>query len=244
MKRLSIILLFLSNAIYAQNISGKEILKRIDSNMALNECVIEAEMVIHARTGTRKIGLRSYLKGKDKAFVEYLSPTRERGKKMLKLENKIWNYFPEPMDRIITISGHLLKQSVMGSDLSYEDMTENDELLELYDVVVEGKDTINNSICIILKLEAKSFDVVYQKRKMWVDSQKWVPIRENLYAKSGKLLKEIDIEDVMKVGKRWYPSKMVFKDALTTGKGTEYIIKNIELTEIPDFKFTKAALRR
>jgi hypothetical protein len=51
----------------------------------------------------------------------------------------------EPTDRIIAISGHLLRQSVMGSDLSYEDLTENRKLREVYDAQVVGSEEVNGT---------------------------------------------------------------------------------------------------
>jgi len=48
---------------------------------------------------------------------------------MLKLGDELWTYTPET-DRIIKISGQMLRQSVMGSDLSYEDMMEDRKLIE------------------------------------------------------------------------------------------------------------------
>jgi hypothetical protein len=45
---------------------------------------------------------------------------------MLRLENQLWIYSPST-DRNIQNSGHMLRQSVMGSDLSYEDMLKQGE---------------------------------------------------------------------------------------------------------------------
>ena len=120
----------------AQTPTGEEILRNIDKNMNIDQAIRQSTMVIHGRSGTRTVTSKSWIKGHDKAFVEYLSPAREKGKKMLKLDDKIWTYTPEPADRIITISGHLLRQSVMGSDLSYEDITEKSRLeAQFHDVI-------------------------------------------------------------------------------------------------------------
>ncbi|MCK4695412.1 MAG: outer membrane lipoprotein-sorting protein, partial [Candidatus Cloacimonetes bacterium] len=65
------------------------------------------------------------------------------------------------------------------------------------------------------------------------------------FGKSGKLLKTTEIKEVFKIGKRWYPKNMVFKDVLKKGNGTEFIIDSIEFdVEIPALIFTKAALRK
>jgi outer membrane lipoprotein-sorting protein len=237
--------LALAPAVFAAPPAGEEILRRIDENMAADQAVSLSEMIIHGRTGTRHITSRAWVKGKDKSFVEYLSPPREAGKKMLKLGDQIWTYTPEPSDRIIAISGHLLRQAVMGSDLSYEDITENDKLRDLYDAVVEGEETFETRPCYILKLTAKKEGATYHMRKVWVDSTRWVPLKEERFAKSGKLLKTTEITDVFQVDGRWYPKKMRFKDMLSRGEGTEYIIQSIDFNvKIPDSQMTKAALRK
>ncbi len=247
MKKLLILLLAITFAapVRAETLTGEEILRKIDENMYVEQAVSETTMIIHGRSGTRTITSRNWAEGKTKAFVAYLSPAREKGKKMLKLEDKIWTYTPEPNDRIITISGHLLRQSVMGSDLSYEDMTDNDKLYELYDAEVEGQEELNGISCYVLHLTARKQGLAYHTRRIWVDSERFLPVREDRYAKSGKLLKTTDIVEMFQQDGRWYPKKMIFKDMLSKGKGTEYIIETIGFdVDIPAYQFTKAALRR
>jgi outer membrane lipoprotein-sorting protein len=247
MKQLLILLVFIpfASSLSAQTLTGEDILDNIDKNMVVDQALSLATMIVHGRNGDRTITSKNWVKGKDKAFVEYLSPAREKGTKMLKLGDQLWTYTPEPTDRIISISGHLLRQSVMGSDLSYEDMTENDKLIELYDAVVEGEEAVDGRQCFVLKLTAKGQDVTYYARKLWVDAERWLPLKEERYAKSGKLLKTTNMIEVFQSDNRWYPKKMIFKDMLSTGKGTEYIIESIDFNvEIPDYMLTKAALRK
>ncbi len=241
----SLFVLGLFPPVFAQAPDGKEILERIDRNMAFDQAISVTKMIIHGRRSDRTITSKSWAKGRDNAFVEYLSPPREKGKKMLKLGDKLWNYTPEPNDRIITISGHLLRQSVMGSDLSYEDMMENDRLVEDYDAIMESEEEFDGRHCYVVKMTAKSKDVAYYTRRVWVDSKRWLPLKEERYAKRGKLLKTYVMTDVFQIEDRWYPKRMVFKDQLSRGKGTEYIVESIDFdVEIPDHLLTKAALRK
>jgi outer membrane lipoprotein-sorting protein len=225
--------------------SGEDILEKIDENLMVDHAVSTNTMIVRGRSGTRTITSKTWKKGKDRAFVEYLSPPREKGKKMLRLEDKLWTYTPEPNDRIIAISGHLLRQAVMGSDLSYEDLTENHNLEEKYDAEVVGAEEINGRPCWKVEMTAKVEDVAYHARTVWVDAERWLPLREERKAKGGRLLKMTRITDVFKTGGRWYPKRMVFKDMLARGEGTEYIIESIDFDiEIPEYKLTKAALRK
>jgi len=228
-----------------QSPSGEEILRRIDENLYVDRAVSTSTMIIHGRSGTRTITSKGWRKGIDRSLVEYLSPPREKGKKMLKLGDKIWTYTPEPNDRIIAISGHLLRQSVMGSDLSYEDITENHKLAELYEAEVSGTEEFGGRDCWVLDLTAREEDAAYHSRRIWVDRERWLPLKEERYAKSGRLLKTTTTDEVFETGGRWYPKRMTFKDALQRGEGTEFVIDSIDFdVEIPDHLLTKAALRR
>ena len=247
MKYLKIILLLgLINLIaIAESITGLEVLEKIDSNMVIENAISISTMTIHSRMGTRNIKSKSWIGKEDEAFVKYLAPPREEGKKMLKTGDKLWIYTPEPNERIISISGHLLRQSVMGSDLSYEDFMENDILSKNYKAEIMGSEKINGRNCYLLNLEATTSEVNYHSRKIWVDKERWLPLKEQRYAKSGKLLKKTEILDVFQIRDRWYPKKIKFKDMLSRGEGTIMTIDSLDLdVNIPDYKFTKAALRR
>jgi len=232
-------------SIFGQVPSGAEILKLIDKNLVFDKAETVTTMIIHGRAGTRTVQSKNWIEGKDKAFVEYTDPAREKGKKMLKLGDQLWNYIPEPTDRIITISGHLLRQSVMGSDLSYEDITENKKLIEMYNAKVTGSEKINGRDCFVLELTAKVEDLNYYSRKVWVDKERWLPLKEERYAKGGKPLKRTEILEVFRIENRWYPKRILYHDLLQTGDGTEYIIESINThVDIPDSQFTKAALKK
>ena len=90
-----------------------------------------------------------------KSYTEYLSPAREQGTKMLKLEDQLWIYSPST-DRTIQISGHMLRQSVMGSDLSYEDMMDDRKLTDVYTSKVTGSEIIDERETFVLDLTCES----------------------------------------------------------------------------------------
>ncbi|MFC1534913.1 outer membrane lipoprotein-sorting protein [Thermodesulfobacteriota bacterium] len=228
----------------AQTLSGNEILEQVDKNISSKTRVFTSKMVIHGRRGSRTVVSKSWAEGEDKTFTEYLAPAREKGTKMLKLEDKLWMYSPST-DRTIQISGHMLRQSVMGSDLSYEDMMEDKKLTTHYDAMVIGTETLDGVQCWILDLTATTRDIAYYRRKLWVDRSRAIPLREELYAKGGKLLKRLELKDVERIQDRWFPKRMIFKDVLKKGKGTEFIMEDILFDEaIPEHIFSKASLRQ
>jgi outer membrane lipoprotein-sorting protein len=216
----------------------------VDRNMSSKNRIFESEMIIHGRRSSRTISSVSYSTSSKQSFTEYLSPARDQGTKMLKLENQLWIYSPST-DRIIQISGHMLRQSVMGSDLSYEDMMDDRKLTDIYSAKVVGNETIDGRNTLVLELTAKVNDAAYYKQKIWVDSDRYVPLKQEMYARSGQLLKRTTLTDVKQIQGKWFPMNMVYKDMLKEGSGTEFKLTSIKFDQnIPDYIFTKAALKK
>jgi outer membrane lipoprotein-sorting protein len=228
----------------AQTPSGDELLRKVDQNMFARSRIVTSQMIIHGRRETRTIQSKSWQRGTTDAFTEYLAPAREKGTKMLKLRDNLWTYSPAT-DRTIMISGSMLRQSVMGSDLSYEDMMEDPRLERSYDATVSGRDTVDARDCWVVDLTAKREGLAYHTRKLWVDAERFIPLREDLYAKSGRLLKTVRLGTVARVQGRWVPKHALYKDVLKEGEGTEFVILAVEYdAAMPDYLFSKAALRR
>ena len=57
--------------------------------------------------------------------MEFTNP-EDRGTRYLKRDKNLWIYFPKEQDTV-KISGHLLKEGMMGSDVSYEDALESSD---------------------------------------------------------------------------------------------------------------------
>lgn len=223
--------------------SGESILRKVDQNLSSRNRIFESTMIIHGRRSVRSISFRSWSEGEKRNFTEYLSPASEAGTKMLKLDGQLWIYTPSA-DRTIQISGHMLRQSLMGSDLSYEDMMEDRKLTDVYDCKVAGKDTLAGRDVWKLELTARVTDVAYYRQVMWVDIDRNIPLRQEMYAKSGQLLKRMDLKDVERIQGRWFPKTMIYKDMIKEGKGTEFRITKIQFDlSIPEYIFSKASLR-
>ncbi|MCF8379826.1 MAG: outer membrane lipoprotein-sorting protein [Bacteroidales bacterium] len=245
MKKTAIILFILIPILLnAQYPNGKDILDKIDQNMSAKSTIYTSKMIIHGNRGDRTVESKSWIIGDKKAYTEYLNPARERGTKMLKLEDQLWLYSPST-DRTIQIAGHMLRQSVMGSDLSYEDMMDDSKLSDHYSADVIREETIVDRKCWVIEMNATDNTVSYPKRIVWVDIERNVPLKEELYAKGGKLLKKTELYDVKKVSGRWYPMRIVFKDMLKEGEGTEFIVDEIEFNkDIPEAIFSKGSLKK
>lgn len=222
---------------------AQTILEKVDANMQAKNRVFKSEMTIKGKRNSRTILSQGYAEGTSKSFTEYLAPASEKGTKLLKLDKQLWIYSPST-DRTIQISGHMLRQSVMGSDLSYEDMMDDRKLTDLYEAVLKEISFIFDREVFVLELAAKVEDVAYFSQKIWIDAERFVPLKQELYGKSGKLLKQMELSDVRKIGDRWFPMTVYYKDMLKQGDGTVFKILEVQFDQkIPEYIFSKASLR-
>ena len=229
----------------AQELTAEDILARIDDNMVYESAYSEIDMIITIGKRVIKKELISYAEGIEKSFVEFLSPARDRGTKMLKVGKVLKVYFPSA-ERVMRLSGHMLRQSMMGSDFSYEDMMETaEELEEEYQVKLLGEEIFNDVPCYVLELESRDESRTYFFRKIWVDKEKYIGHKAEFSAKSGKLLKVMTAGDIQSFENRHYPTRVTMEDKLRKNSKTEMVIKTIQFdAPIPEGTFTERNLMR
>ena len=226
----------------AQN--GKEILQRVDENTVVTTSSYDARMIISLGGTVREKGFTGYGEGKERAYMEFTYPARDKGTRFLKIEDEMWMYLPS-VEKATKIAGHMLRQSMMGSDFSYDDIVENEKLIDLYEVELTGTDTIGEEECYVLELTAKVPEITYYSRKLWVDKNRYVTLKAELYAKSGKLMKEITVSEFKDIGQYRFPTSIKMVNKLRRDTYTELLLDDVELdVEIPDRVFTKAYLER
>ena len=229
MTRLSFLILALglTATLSVSAITAEEIVANVERNEINEEERIEGSMIISDRFGSRVKTFVSYAAGADKMLLEFTNP-EERGQKILRLEDEIYLYFPEA-EEVIHLQGSALKESVMGSDFSYEDMTGEGDLLDQYKVTLLGEETIDGRKHYHLELEAKKRGLAYPKQEAWVDAEYWVMTRAKSYSLSGRLLKEMELGDIREVGGKYVPHYIIMRDAMKKNSSTEMRIEEIDL---------------
>jgi hypothetical protein len=125
------------------------------------------------------------------------------------------------------ISGHMLRQSMMGSDMSYEDMMQASGWRKQYSGVVVGEELLEGRKVWKLELKATTPDVSYPRRLVWVDQATSIPLKQELYALSGMLLKVWTMSDVKDFGGRQFPTRMVVEDKVQQNSRTELVFENM-----------------
>jgi len=243
-----IILVFgFSAGLFAEELTGEEIMNKVDQNQFIAAGRIKAEMIIkdRGRESTKEMVMFVESDGQvTNGLVEFTNP-RDRGTKYLLLDDELWMYFPDAED-LIRISGHMLREGMMGSDFSYQDALESEQLSELYEFTKEDQEEIEGRAVYKIKATAREDqEPAYHSRRFWVDIERFVILREEMYARDGRLLKEMVTGKVEEITEgRWMPTEMVMEDKLREGSQTIYRIKEIDLDyEIPEGKISLDSLQ-
>lgn len=236
--------LLLPVASWTKDDRAHQLLVEVDKNMWASTKYIEGRLIIDNGRRVRTLSMNSWMEGVIKSYSYYKAPARERGTKMLKLDKKLWMYTPHT-DRKILIAGHLLRQSMMGSDLSYEDMMEDEKISEAYVGTIDGEEELEGIQTLVMTLKAKKKTKTYQTLKVWIDPTKNTVLKEEAYAKSGKLLKLISFKEYRKIGQRLFPRKIIFRDMLKENTKTTYMFDKIQFDiDIPAKYFSQRMLKR
>ncbi len=185
----------------------------------------------------------AYARGSDHVLLEFTNP-EDRGVRMLRLGASIWMYFPSEGDTI-RISGSLMRQGLMGSNLSYEEVAEGESLRASYNAVILREENYDDRLCAVLKLTSSKSDISYPVRILWVDSARNVPLKIELYARSGLLMKTVYVRELQAISGRLLPTTIEIVDALKKNSKTVFSMLNIKLDlSLPDSLFTMQALTR
>jgi outer membrane lipoprotein-sorting protein len=201
-------------------ITAEQILQRVDDNMTIRTVHSRAIMSITYREGdVRDLEFESWAEGEERSFLEFTSPPRDAGSRFLRVDDKMWIYLPRAA-RSVRIQGRMLEQ-------------------------IEREEPLDGRPTYVLYLTGKRRGLAYPQRRIWVDAERWVPLKEERFARSGKLLKTAVLSDVRQIEGRWYPFQMDLDNALQADTRTSLRFLELEFDiDIPEQVFSLRTLER
>jgi outer membrane lipoprotein-sorting protein len=243
MKRKIFMMIFLLITALAFSQTAAELLRRVDNNGIYSTIEYDGEIIIEYQGRRYVKTMKAWARGNSDSFIEFSNP-EDKGTKYLKKGGRLYMYSTDN-EGVMLISGHMLKESMMGSDMSYEDTINNETLTSRYDPVIAGSETINGRDSWVLELAAKRKTESYPKRKLWIDKETDDMLHYELYALSGAKLKEFNLIKVETIAGRRFPVEMEVRDLLRKDSKTTFRIKNVILDRpIPDSVFSQRNLER
>jgi outer membrane lipoprotein-sorting protein len=240
-------MMFIAVVVFSQTPSAAELLRRVDNNEIYSTIEYEGELIIEYQGRRYVKSMRAWARGNTHSFIEFINP-EDRGTKYLRRDGRLYVYSPDN-EGVVLISGHMLKESMMGSDMSYEDTIDNDTLSSRYDPVLAGSEAWNGNggsrDAWVLELNAKRRTESYPKRKLWIDKETGDLLHYEMYALSGVKLKEYTLLRVEVIGGRRFPVEGEMRDLMRRDSKTTFVMRNVVLDRpIADSVFSMRNLER
>lgn len=249
-------MLILQNNIFANNLTPREIMWNVINKYSVTDELQEIKMTLinkEGRTWERRATfyIKEIDKDNDKILFLFHSPADLAGSGVLTIENKHgeddqWMYVPAYHTARRIPSANRSDQ-YMGTDFYYEDVIT--PRVEEYDYQITGKEKIDKTDCLVITgipiSERLKKESGYGKIVSYVDTEKFVILKQNLYSKKdGTLIKQLINANLNNYNGilRWGQRKMT---TLSTGHSTvvEYTKQDIN-KGISDEYFTLRYLKR
>jgi outer membrane lipoprotein-sorting protein len=218
----------------AQAKSADELLTAVDRNQLSNSSHSIGTITIEDRFGTKVSGFETWSAGDDKTLLSFTAG-EEKGQKILRLKDTIYVAYPEA-DKPVKIQGAALRDSVAGSDFSYEDMNGERGYAGRYAPAIAGNANVGGETCVVLELSAKKAGLAYPFIKLWISDADGSVRRAEQYSQNKRLLKTQEITATITVNGKTVASEVVMTDHLKGKSKTILKLSKIELDATLDPK--------
>ncbi|MDP8205147.1 MAG: outer membrane lipoprotein-sorting protein [Candidatus Electryonea clarkiae] len=222
-----------------------ELLKKIDAAENIPHSFSIVKQTITTSGGSeRTMTMKAWsAENGELSLMVYTDPRRVAGDKILQRDSgdNIW-YYMNRRDVTRHFTGSSRKQSAMGSDFSYEDLSQGD-LVEDYNAEIVGEENIDGTPCIKLKCTPTESGPSYQFIYLWVGNNDYLTRKIEYYDEDGHL-KTLYLSEFQTIEGRLTPMKM---EMVSKRESSRTLMENVSISfkEEPDASlFTKEALTR
>lgn len=181
--------------------------------------------------------------GQYRSLIQFLEPSRDKDKLMLRQGFDIWFYDPDAKNSIrISPQQRMLGQAsngdIMTTDLSLD-----------YNVSLSAEEVIqdsqrNNRSTWKLHLTRIEPSVTYHSIDYWVDKSNYRPVKGKFYAESGRLLKIAYFRRFEEHLGEFRPTEVLIIDGVDTSKVTRMEFREFRYVEMPESWFQRSYLPR
>ncbi len=227
MKQIILVLAMMLTVPAAWAMTAQDIIERMEENQTHSTSIMEGRMVISDRFGDRESTYIAHTEGAGRFLVEFTS-RYEEGQRILRRDDSLYLYYPDARETI-RLQGAALRDSLLGSDVSYEDMTGGRGILDDYDAKLLGEESVGGAQAYMIELNAKTAAVAYPKQIIWVDAEEFVMIKGEQYARSGRLLKVTEVLETMDVDGFRFPSRIRVTDQTRRSQGTLMVVESAQI---------------
>ena len=185
--------------------SARDLAAQLSTNVKDGSSFVRLKMEIRQSAGGPKTALQIQVKARrtkpsTDILYQVLWPKERKGESVLLQKSagraptgKIF----VPPSSVQTLSSSQMKEPLLGSDLSYEDIIEDFYAWEQQ--TIAGTEVVDRVSCQILESKPGKGDrSSYSRVRSWIDVKRMVPLRIEKYSGSGQLVRRIETTRVAK----------------------------------------------
>ncbi len=203
----------------------------------------------HGEESLRKMRIKS-LEVKDdgdKTLIVFDEPRDVKGTALLTFSHKVkdddqWLYLPA-LKRVKRIASRNKSGPFMGSEFAYEDLASQE--VEKYTYKYLRDDLLDGTPVFVIERYPVSRYSGYKRQVVWVDKQRYIPLKIEYYDRKNSLLKTLTFEGYRKYLDQYWRADRMFMQNHQTGKSTLLTWKDYRFrTGLKDSDFTRNSLKR
>jgi outer membrane lipoprotein-sorting protein len=210
------IFLFAAGGVFAQNLSGYDIMKLADERYTGDTAQYKLRMTLSSGRGAPRIREVSYYfknyGDTEKILMVFQSPQDVAGTGYLSFsyddqskDDDMWLYLPA-MRRVRRITGSGKNDDFMGTDFTYEDMGSRSLSKDTF--TFRGEETIDGEVCRVVEARPKDKSDPYGRRVIWVRRDSNIIAAVDYYDRQDKLLKTLRVSNIQRIDGIWTARKM------------------------------------
>ncbi len=222
---------------------AKKVLKTAEEIRSLDKAEIAVDLQTVQDKRETVYDLKIVRSSERRAYIDFLGPKEERGRKMLAKGMSYWSTFPDSK-RVVAISR---REMIGNSAFALADIFQMDAD-EDYDPTITGEEEVDDGAgkkvkTLKLDMKGKHDDAPYARIEYWVESTGFFPVRARFYGSSGKHLKTMTVETRKDIAGRDRPEITKMVDEVTKGHVSWWKTKSMVAAEPPDAMFSKDYLK-
>ena len=256
---LTLMTILLSASLFAENLTGYEVMKKADQVPEAKTSSSTASLTIHSKKGSdriREVIMKSkdygdmtkevivFTSPKDVSGVGYLMFEYKEDEKGNKKDSDNWLYMPAmKKTRRIASSGSESEGSFMGTDFTYQDMGERS--LNKYEYTLLGEENINGTDCYKVECISKTHTEKDPRTITYISKDNFIMHKCEFYDRQNTLHRILTCSDFVTI-KGYITAQKMKMENVQTGTWSLIETKNITYDEgeIDDSLFTVAALEK
>ena len=211
-----------------------KILKIAEDIRSPDKAVIMSELKTLGDQRDTIYDMRIMRSTEQRAYLEFLAPPEEVGRRMLAKGRRYWSTFPDSK-RVVAISK---KEMIGNSVFALADMFQIDANTD-YDPLIQAVETIDGRPALRLELTGKHEDAPYARITYWVEKDSFFPIQAMFYGVSGKHLKTLHVESRAVLAGKMRPAVTKMTDEIVKGHISFWKTKSMLSENVSDDVFSK-----